>query len=52
VPAASRSEIPVLKVLKDVATIPIPMLAVLLPVILLPHLILAVPRPLMPGLVS
>jgi tripartite ATP-independent transporter DctM subunit len=50
--ACAIGEIPVLKALKDVAIILVPMLGVLLVVILLPDLILALPRLIMPKFVN
>ena len=50
--ACAIGEIPVLRALKDVAIILVPMLGVLMLVILLPDLILALPRLLMPKFVN
>jgi tripartite ATP-independent transporter DctM subunit len=50
--ACAIGEIPVIRALKDVAIILLPMLGVLLLVILLPDLILALPRRLMPRFVN
>jgi tripartite ATP-independent transporter DctM subunit len=50
--ACAIGEIPVLKALKDVAIILLPMLGVLLLIVLLPDLILALPRLLMPQFVN
>ncbi|HEX6115424.1 MAG TPA: TRAP transporter large permease [Geminicoccaceae bacterium] len=50
--ACAIGEIPVLRALKDVAVILLPMLGVLLLVILLPDLILALPRLIMPRFVN
>jgi tripartite ATP-independent transporter DctM subunit len=50
--ACAIGEIPVIKALKDVAIILLPMLAMLLLIVLFPDLILALPRLLMPQFVN
>ena len=50
--ACATGDIPVIRALKDVAIILLPMLGVLMLVILLPDLILALPRLIMPKFVG
>jgi TRAP-type C4-dicarboxylate transport system permease large subunit len=50
--ACAIGEIPVIRALKDVAIILLPMLAMLLLIVLFPDLILALPRLLMPQFVN